>query len=96
MSLMPDLADAPLRDTLIEAVTAARNGTPPATDLRDAILSGAPVPLARLGFDSLATMEFCISVELQTGAELTPEVLDGLETMDAVADWIRSRVRRSP
>jgi acyl carrier protein len=87
---MPELTAPALADVLLEALTAAHNGSPPEATLREAILRQDGVDLATLGFDSLATMEFCISIELQTGAELTPEVLDGLVTMEAVADWIRN------
>lgn len=87
---MPERTAPALDDVLLEALTAARHGTPPDAALREAILRHDRVELAALGFDSLATMEFCISIELQTGAELTPEVLDGLVTMEAVANWIRS------
>jgi hypothetical protein len=74
---------------LVAGVTAAQNGTPLAPDVTAAILAGgSTLRLEDLDFDSLGWMEFCISIELQTGAELTPDVLSSLETLADVAGWI--------
>lgn len=82
-------------DVLINAVTAARNGVPPSQRVRAALLAGgAAVRIDDLAFDSLATMEFCISVELQTGAELSPDVLFQFETMAEVALWVAAQRTR--
>jgi acyl carrier protein len=57
--------------------------------IKAAILAGgSTLRLADLDFDSLGWMEFCISIELQTGAELTPDILSTLDTMADVAGWI--------
>jgi hypothetical protein len=48
--------------------------------------------VASLGLDSLAVMEFCISVELQSGLELTPDLLDSLGTLEEVVNWIAERI----
>jgi acyl carrier protein len=38
-----------------------------------------------LGFDSLAFMEFCIALQVETGAELTAQAVDKLGSPAAVA-----------
>lgn len=74
---------------LLAGVTAAQNGAPPAPNVAAAILAGgSTLRLEDLNFDSLGWMEFCISIELQTGVELTPDVLSSLETLADVAGWI--------
>lgn len=71
------------------ALVAAAYGTPneSQTDTQDSAGPNA-VPLASLELDSLAIMEFCISIELQSGLEVTPEVLASLTTVEDVVDWI--------
>jgi acyl carrier protein len=49
------------------------------------------VPLSSLNFDSLASMEFCIALELRTGLEFTPEDLQRAATLEDVVDWIMQR-----
>lgn len=79
----------------MDAVTAARFGYEPEEALASAIArGGADVPLAELAFDSLACMEFCIAIELGTGAELTPDHLEQCETLADVAAWIKSRLQQ--
>ena len=76
---------------LIAAVTAARAGFAPEEDLAAAILrGGATVRLADLNYDSLAWMEFCISVELNTGVELTPDHLVQCESLADVSALIEA------
>tara|TARA_R110000822_G_scaffold159476_34_gene299774 strand:+ start:58985 stop:59263 length:279 start_codon:yes stop_codon:yes gene_type:complete len=78
-----------LPSVLIEAITAAKANFPPDDPLIAAIQQGGrDIKLTDLNFDSLAWMEFCISVELATGAELTPEHLEHLETLSDVSIWI--------
>ena len=82
----------PVRDVLIAAVEAARYGHPPALDVAEAIAAGnRELELEQLNFDSLAWMEFCISVELNSGQELTPEVVGGMTRFVEIEDWLRSR-----
>jgi hypothetical protein len=77
------------------AVRAAQNGAPPAPNIAAAIVAGGSMlRLEDLDFDSLGWMEFCISIELQTGAELTPDILSSLATLADVADWIAVRRTR--
>lgn len=84
------MSSTALQTVLVDAITAARFGFEPEQELAVAIVRGGEsVRLADLGFDSLAWMEFCISVELNTGAELTPDHLDACETLADVAAWIR-------
>jgi len=74
---------------LLEAVTAANNGFAPGRELARAIArGGAGVTLGDLHFDSLAWMEFCISIELNTGAELTPGHLQQFQTLADIATWV--------
>jgi acyl carrier protein len=80
---------------LATAVTAAQNGTPPTPSVVAEIKAGGSMlRLEDLDFDSLGWMEFCISIELQTGAELTPDILSSLKTLADVADWIAVRRTR--
>jgi hypothetical protein len=44
---------------------------------------------ANLDMDSLGRMEFCIAVELATGASLLPSQLLELASTDAVEQWLR-------
>jgi acyl carrier protein len=57
--------------------TAGENSTPTMTSTFD-----------NLGFDSLAFMEFCISVHVDTGVELTIEKTNELGTPQAVIDYL--------
>ena len=81
----------PLHEVILEAVTAAQAGFPPDDALVTAIAKGgAAIQLEDLGFDSLAWMEFCISIELATGAELTPDHLEDCGTLADIAARIES------
>jgi len=76
---------------LIEAITAGKHNFPLNDQLASAILQDAnEIKLSGLNFDSLAWMEFCISIELNTGVELTPDHLEKFETLADVAAWIKS------
>jgi hypothetical protein len=48
--------------------------------------------LDALEFDSLAWMEFCISIELQSGQELTPAKIRDMRYFFEVEEWLRARV----
>jgi acyl carrier protein len=83
----------PVRQILLTAVQAGCHGHAPRADIAGAIANGdQTLKLDALGFDSLAWMEFCISIELQCGQELAP---GDIETMDRVGDveaWLRDRL----
>ena len=71
---------------------ALKVGSPDSFDapLRKAFLEeGANIVLADLEMDSLGEMEFCIDLELSTGATLLPSELAGLATTDGVAKRIK-------
>lgn len=77
---------------LLAALAAARHGTPPDAALAGRIARGdLDVALEDLRFDSLAVMEFCIAVELETGAELTPDLMAGMARLSDVAAWIAAQ-----
>jgi hypothetical protein len=40
----------------------------------------------------LAWMEFCISVELQSGQELTPADVDEMRYVFQIEQWLRARL----
>lgn len=85
----PALTPAEVR-TLLAALAAARHGMEPAPDLTARVTAGGgDVRLGDLRLDSLGVMEFCIAIELETGAELTPDLLAGFDTLADVADWLR-------
>ena len=90
----PALSTAKLGAILLLAVTAAENGIEPIPVRIAAIRSGGDgIRMADLDYDSLGWMEFCISVELQTGAELTPDLLGQFDTLADVAAWIAARAK---
>jgi hypothetical protein len=82
-----------VRSILIAAVEAGRYGVPLDPQTTQTITQGKPeLPLAQLGFDSLAWMEFCISVELQSGQELGPEDVAEMVYLRDVEAWLRERL----
>lgn len=85
---MPDK----IRDMLLAACSAARYGTPLEPSFAQAIASGdRSLTIDQLKFDSLAWMEFCIFVELQSGRELTPIDIEGMHYVFEIADWLYAR-----
>jgi len=85
---MPDQT----RQILLAAISAARYGSPPEASLLRAISEGdRELSLEQLEFDSLAWMEFCISVELQSGQELTTSEIEQMRYVFQIEDWLRAR-----
>ena len=81
-----------IRDILLIAISAARYDAPPDAAIAEAIAAGdRRLTLDELQFDSLAWMEFCISVELQSGQELTPVDIEEMSYMFQIEDWLRAR-----
>ena len=81
-----------IRTVLLTAVEAAKFGVPIDPAVRSAIARGERVTLQQLGFDSLALMEFCISVELQTNKEVTTTDLEQMVTVENIETWLRERL----
>ena len=82
-----------VREVLLTAVCAGRHGDTPPPSLAQAIAEGRrDLTTDRLEFDSLAWMEFCISVELQTGQELTPAHIDRMRHFFEIEEWLRARL----
>jgi hypothetical protein len=78
---------------LIAAIEAGRFGASLDPQTIQTITQGKPeLPLVQLGFDSLAWMEFCISVELQSGQELGPDDIAGMVCLRDVEVWLRERL----
>ena len=78
---------------LICALRAAGNGLQPTPAVEQAVLAGDPeLALADLEFDSLAWMEFCISIELQSRQELTPADIEPMHRMSEIEEWLRARL----
>ena len=86
------MENAQLRIAVLEALKAAVPGA--VTDqMRDSFLAGGlNIELARLEMDSLARMEFCISIELSTGVTLVPPQLAELGSTDAIEHCIREQL----
>ena len=85
---MPDRA----RDILLGAISAARYVVPLEPSIAQAITKGdRQLRIDQLEFDSLAWMEFCISVELQSGQELTPLDVEGMQYVFQIENWLRGR-----
>jgi hypothetical protein len=81
-----------IRAVLIEAVTAAKYGLPPEAEIVRSIATGdRALSLDAFEFDSLAWMEFCISVEEQSGQELTPEELVDMRHFFEIEEWLVAR-----
>jgi len=82
-----------IRAILLTALKDAQHGLPPGTLITHAIVEGdRGLMLNALEFDSLAWMEFCISVELQSGQELTPAQIRDMRYFFEIEDWLRARV----
>jgi hypothetical protein len=80
-----------VREILIAAAQAVSFSPDPAVmkQLRD----GSPqLTLAQFNFDSFAWMEFCISLELQCGQELTPADIEGMRFVFQIEEWLRARL----
>jgi acyl carrier protein len=83
---------ASLRHLIASAIVAGRHGRPLGENMARRLNEpGGDLPLDDLGFDSLAWMEFCISVELASGLELTPADIAGMTTLSDVETWIARR-----
>ena len=81
-----------IRDIFLGAISAARNGVSLEPSITQAITKGdRQLRVDQLEFDSLAWMEFCISVELQSGQELTPVDVEGMQYVFQIEDWLRAR-----
>jgi len=48
--------------------------------------------IEQLGFDSLAWLEFCISVEIQSGQEITPADITKMRYIFEIENWLRARL----
>jgi acyl carrier protein len=82
-----------IRIMLLAALSAGRFGHAPAVHVREAVVAGdRELRTDQLGFDSLAWMEFCISVELQSGQELTPEDVENMSYVYEIEEWLRARL----
>ena len=80
---------------ILEAVSAANAGAEPVDWVRDAILGGGSnLTFDQLGFDSISWMDFSISVELQSGQELTPGDVAQMQRVSEIAEWLRKRLPR--
>jgi len=80
---------ADVMTTLRQALEAGCFGHSLPAELDARLMNGElELPLERLGFDSLAWMEFCISVELNTGRELTPVMVTEMALLSDVAGWL--------
>lgn len=81
------------RDILLTALRAGRFGSPPDGALAAAIREGSrDLRLDSLDFDSLAWMEFCISVELQSGLDLAPSDIEEMNYTYQIEDWLRTKL----
>jgi hypothetical protein len=82
-----------IRDMMLVAIGAARYGVAPAPAIADAVVAGdRTMKIDQLKFDSLAWMEFCISVELQSGQELTPADIANMRYVFEIEEWLSARL----
>ena len=91
--LATKLACQQIRAILLTALKDAQHGLPPGTSITQSVVEGdRGLTLDALEFDSLAWMEFCISVELQSGQELTPAQIVDMRYFFEIEEWLRARV----
>ena len=78
-----------IRRIVVEALTHANAiGIEDHPD-REAFLAGrADISLQDLEIDSLAAMEFCIYLELNCGIEITPDELEDVRSIKALASIV--------
>ncbi len=80
-----------VRTVVLNAMSAASFGAPLDPGLAELVRTGREVVLDDLGFDSLAWMEFCIAVELQTRLELLTSDIETMATLGEIEEWLRER-----
>ncbi|MGE0717817.1 MAG: acyl carrier protein [Alphaproteobacteria bacterium] len=84
--------DQGIRRVLVEALEIGAVAAIHRPELREPFLAGeGDVELAGLDMDSLARMELCIAIEVETGVSLTPDELDGFATLGDLARQIAAR-----
>lgn len=77
------------RAVMLNALEAGYFGEAVPPGVVAAVQSGdANYALDELQFDSLAWMEFCISVELQTGRELSPLTIEDMTLLSELEAWL--------
>ena len=82
-----------VREILMTALRAATYGLLPDSLTAKAVAAGdRQLMIDRLKFDSLAWMEFCISIELQSGQELTPVHIEDMRYFFEIEEWLRARL----
>jgi hypothetical protein len=85
-----------LRKVIFSAVQAGKNGVDPETVLTESIFKESlSLTLDELALDSLGWMEFCISIETDTGQELLPSDIERMSCLSEVEEWLRARFDRS-
>lgn len=85
--------DRAVRTVLLEALESASVFTLRDRNLTDEFIAGRDVPLTELDIDSLAGMELCISIEINTGVSIAPEELSDLGSLNQIAARIREDYR---
>ncbi len=82
-----------VRDIMLAAFQAANYDSPLALNLAAAVRQGREdLEIEAFGLDSLGVMEFCISVELQSGLELTPMMVASMTQVGEIERWLRERL----
>jgi hypothetical protein len=82
-----------IREMLLVALSDALYGAALEPSLIQAVASGdRALTIDQVEFDSLAWMEFCISVEGRSGQELTPVHIVSMQYFFEIEEWLRARV----
>ena len=82
-----------VRDMLLVALSAGQHGAIPTGHVAEAVKVGdRQLRIDQLHFDSLAWMEFCISIELQSGQALTPEDIENMRYVCEIEEWLRAKL----
>jgi len=83
------------RLAVFEALQVAASGAFNDEMRRSFLTDGTNLELAALEMDSLANMEFCISIELSTGITLLPAQLAEFATTDAIERCIAEKLNEA-
>ena len=81
-----------VRSTITKAVRAGLRGRSISDDIRTALTDGdRALKTEALRFDSLAWMEFCIAIEVESGHGLTPADVGQMRHVYEIEEWLLAR-----
>lgn len=88
------MTDHEIRTIIVEALEYASVFTMKKNDLTAAFLKEKDdIRLSALDMDSLASMELCIAIELNTGVSVVPTDLQRIGTLNRLVETIRTGIK---